>query len=66
MSDSLQLHTVSSVHEIFQTRILERVTVSYFRGFSGRRNRTYVSCIGWWILLPLSHWEVHMTPNTRS
>ena len=36
----------SSVHEIFQTRILEWVATSFSRGSSGPRDRTQVSCIG--------------------
>ena len=35
----------SSVHGIFQARILERVAISFSRGSSGPRNRTQVSCI---------------------
>jgi len=35
----------SSVHAIFQARILERVAISFSRGSSGPRNRTQVSCI---------------------
>ena len=40
----------SSVHWIFQARILEWVAVSFFRGSSWTRDRTCVSCIGRWIL----------------
>ena len=35
----------SSVHEIFQARMLECVDISFARGYSGLRNRTPVSCI---------------------
>ena len=35
----------SSVHRIFQTRILEWVTVLFSRGSSWPRDRTWVSCI---------------------
>jgi len=43
----------SSVHGILQARILEWVDISYFRGFSLPRDRTWVSwvsCIGSWML----------------
>ena len=45
----------SSVHEIFQARIQEWVTISYSRGSSRSRNQTcisFISCIGRQILLP--------------
>ena len=48
----------SSAHWIFQTRILESVVISSFRGSSLLRDQTRVSCvsyIGRQILLPLSH-----------
>ena len=35
----------SSVHGIFQARILEWFAISYSRGFSWLRDRTHVSCI---------------------
>ena len=35
----------SSFHGIFQARILEWVAISFSRGSSGPRNRTWVSCI---------------------
>ena len=34
-----------SVHEIFQTRILECLVISYSRGSSRPRGRTHVSCV---------------------
>ena len=40
----------SSVHGIFQARILEWVAISYYRGSSQPRDQTHVSCIGSWIL----------------
>ena len=46
----------SSIHGIFQARILEWVAISYFRGSSWPRDRTLISCalcIGRWILY---HW----------
>ena len=44
----------SSVHGIFQTRILEWVAISFSRGSSGPRYRTWVSCIAG-MLYHLSH-----------
>ena len=35
----------SSVHGIFQARLLERVAISFSRGSSWPRNRTHISCI---------------------
>ena len=43
----------SSVHGIFQARILEWVTISFSRGTSQHRDQTHVShvsCIGRWVL----------------
>ena len=45
----------SSVHGIFQARILEWVAISSFRESSQPRYRTHGSYIGRWILLWLSH-----------
>ena len=50
----------SSVHGIFQARILEQVAISYSRGSSQPKDRTGVSCVscmGRWIFffLPLYH-----------
>ena len=48
----------SSVHGILQARILEWVAMPSFRGSSQSRDQTclsYVSCIGKWVLYPLSH-----------
>ena len=50
----------SSVHGIFQARILEQVAISYSRGSSWLRDWTHiscVSCIGWWILYHWATWE---------
>ena len=50
----------SSVHGIFQARILEWVAISYSRGSSQARDRTCVSfifCIGMQILYHCSTWE---------
>ena len=41
---------VSSVHEIFQARMLEWVAISCSRGSSQPRDQTCVSCIGGRIL----------------
>ena len=43
----------SSVHGIFQAKILAWVTIFVSRGFSQPRDRTHVSYIGRWILY---HW----------
>ena len=40
----------SSVHGIFQARILERVATSYFKGFPWSRDWACLSCIGRWVL----------------
>ena len=45
----------SSVHGISQARLLEWVAISFSRGSSRPRGGTCISCIGRWILLPLSH-----------
>ena len=50
----------SSVHGIFQARILEQVAVSYSRGSSQPRDQTRVSCISCICMLILYHcttWE---------
>ena len=43
----------SSVHRIYQVRILECVAISFSRESSQLRNQTCFSCIGKWILY---HW----------
>ena len=51
---------VSSVHSILQARILEFGAISYSRGSSRPRNRTWVSfisLIGRWILYHWATWE---------
>ena len=45
----------SSVHGIFQARELEWIAISSSKGSSPPRDRTWVSCIGRWILYHLSH-----------
>ena len=50
----------SSVHRIFQARILECVAISSSRGSSWLSDRTrisWVSCIGNWILYHWATWE---------
>ena len=50
----------SSVHEISQARILERVNISFSRGSSQPRDRTLVSCIGGWVLYHGATWEASL------
>ena len=45
----------SSVHGIFQARILEWVAISSSRGSSQPRDPTHVCCIGRWVLYHQSH-----------
>ena len=55
----------SSVHGIFQARILEQVAVSCSTGSSQPRDQTHVSCvscIGRRILYHSTTWEFHCTP----
>ena len=49
----------SSVHEIFQARILEWVATSFSRESSWPRDGTCVSCTGRWILYHSATWEAH-------
>ena len=49
----------SSAHGIFQSRILEWVTTSFFRGSPWSRNWTHISCIGKQILY---HWAPREAP----
>ena len=46
-----------SVHHIFQSRILERVAISFSRGSSQSSDQTHISCIGRWILYYRATWE---------
>ena len=53
----------SSVQGVFQTRILERVAVSYSRGSSRSRGWTGVSgvsCLGRWVLYHCATWEAYL------
>ena len=47
----------SSVHRIFQERILQWVAVFCARGSSQHRDWTKVSCIGRWVLYHCANWE---------
>ena len=50
----------SSVHGIFQVRILEWVAISFSRGLSRPRDQicaSGISCIGMWILYHCATWE---------
>ena len=62
----------SSVHGIFQARILEWVTIFFSRGSFRPRDRTCDSCIGRQILYHQATWGVHsgwytelIQPHTR-
>ena len=63
MSESLRSHWSppgSSVHGIFQARILEQVAISSSRGSSQPRDQTLISCVsctGRWILYHWVTWE---------
>ena len=50
----------STVHGIFQARILGWVAISYLRGSSWSRHWTWVSCIGRWVLYQWATWEAHL------
>ena len=50
----------SSVHGISQARILEWVDISFSRGSSRPRDRTWLSCTGRWILY---HWATREAPT---
>ena len=57
----------SSVHGIFQTRILGWVAMPSFRGSSWPRDQTCiscVSCIGRWFLYHCTTWEAHGRRHT--
>ena len=56
----------SSVHGIFQARILEWVAISCFRGSSRPRDQTqvsHVSCIGRRVLYHFATWEAPVSPD---
>ena len=59
----------SSVHGIFQERILEWITISFSRGYSWSRDSTqisYVSCIGRQVFLLLGPPGKPSSPRRRS
>ena len=59
----------SSVHEIFQARILKWVATFFSRGSSRPRDQTHiscVSCIGRWILYHFTTWEEVWAPDGQS
>ena len=49
----------SSVHGIFQARVLEWVAISFSRGSSWPRDRTLVYCIAGRLFTVWATWEVH-------
>ena len=53
----------SSVHGIFQARILEAVAISFSRVLSQPKDWTWVSCIGGWILY---HWATQFSSVAQS
>ena len=58
----------SSVHETFQTGILDGVAISYSRGSSQPRDQTCiscVSCISWQILYHCATWEAQSILKLR-
>ena len=52
----------SSVHEIFQARILEWVAIFYSRGSSWPRGQTSASCVSWIGRRILYHWATWEAP----
>ena len=56
----------SSVHGIFQARVLEWVAISFSRGSSGLRDQTWVSCIAGGHFTIWTTREVHYVPNIAS
>ena len=55
----------SSIHRIFQARILEWFVISFSREFSWSKDRTWISrisCIGRQILYLCTTWEAHKMP----
>ena len=62
----------SSVHGIFQARILESVAISFSKGFSQPRDWTRISWIGKWIYhwatweKPLIHYSVGQIGNQKT
>ena len=56
----------SSVHGIFQARILEWVVISSSRGSSPFRDWAFVFCIGRWILYHWGTWESPALENIEA
>ena len=59
----------SSVHAIYQARILEWGAISYFRGYSQVRNHTcvsWVSCIGRRILYHWATWKATISQHIHT
>ena len=54
----------SSVHGIFQARILEWVAISSYRESSQTHDWTCISCIDGWFLYHCATWETQMYINT--
>ena len=58
----------SSVHGIFQARLLKWIAIAYSRRSSPPVDQTHVSCIGRWILYHFDTWEAqnyHMTQQSH-
>ena len=55
---------VSSVHGLFQARILEQVAIFFSRGSSQPRDQTWVSCISRIGRQILYHWATWEAPTT--
>ena len=69
VTDSLWPHGLwsagSSVHEIFQARILERVAISFSRGYSWSRDWTQVSCVTGWLGTNKPWYSVNLLHETK-
>ena len=55
----------SSVHEIFQARILEWVAIAFSRGSSQPRDQTHISCTDWQILYRCESWTINKAEHQR-
>ena len=55
----------SSIHGIFQARIMECVAISFSRGSSWPRNQTHVSCIGRQVFTTESAGKPYYVPYER-
>ena len=54
----------SSIHGIFQARVLEWVAISFSRGSSWPRDRTQVSCIAGWRFTIWATREAHISSKS--